>query len=882
VRSEHRKAVEKVDAQAEELAQFRSELGRLRNAGNTKTSETVRQLEDLRGRFKVLDQKYEAAKLEASGKAVVESKLITTITELDAAKLKITGYEKEALNLTQEIKECKTALLQSRSAGEHLKSQLKELQTQSETCNNDLRRQLSQAEGKVRYAEAGLDQMRSSAEKTISEEQEKHRKQREALQKRLDEAQTELQMKTVEADDTQAFVERTVKHQQEAWEKSYADLESKVSEHNSSLELTSKRLSDVQIERDTIQTQLTQLQVELQQQQQSNSHRWARETANLSIIEDLHRQHDAAQKEVASLQAIKNQHDRLVDEYEARESTSNAFLQELRKECDLAKAQIASLQAGERQRASDDHAREARESDLQRKIDDLRTERDAANAALRSSRAQEARESNLQRKVDDLQNERDTANAALRASRASNDDHRKNNDQSTGRHGHQLAPDNIVSPEVSQYLTPVKQRRKADRNTNTIVAETLRNEPQPTESRDMRTQTPVFTPAPTTLAGNLDQNISTRHYEQSSSSHRKDRLPSTSRILGHDEMLKSTVNTAVTNKGPDTRYSGSSMQADSTLDDAGFPKIAPRSSQASAIPLDFSGRPRVSEGRSFADDAPSAIPSQVSPSSGFQIYEDSQPIVSDGHLEDESVRANFTFRKPFPPSNSASKRVTRRASDESLEGRAAPSRGTQRQPEITGASVQSQSDKTPETSKYPFGSSPEFMNPPSTKVKKQYSGSSRLGSSGQAIVRPPSSPMPDPRLVARSGVAKRSALQDSQQAEEEPPTKRRGTLAATKAVRRRTTDEALPAARSSQSVKGLPRVEDMDAARNTSRSQPSHMRSSATSTRTTRNQSKASKGKSHNEIAVLAITNSFDRRCLQSPFPSGVVRSTMRVNSLKR
>jgi hypothetical protein len=844
IRSEHRKAVEKADAQVEELAQLHSELGRLRNAGNTKTSETVRQLEDLRGRHKVLEHKYQAAQLEASGKAVVESRLTAAIAELDAAKLKIARYGKEAVSLTQEIKECKTALLQSRNAGEHLKSQLEELQTQSDACNNNLRRQLSQAKGKARYAEAGLDQMRSSAEKTISDEQEKHRKQREALQKRLDEAQTELQMKTAEADDTQAFVERTVRHQQEAWEKSYADLESKVSEHKSSLELTSKRLSDVQTERDTIQTQLAQLQAELQQQQESNTHRWARETTNLGIIDDLRKQHDVAQ-EIANLQAIKNQHDRLVDEYEARENTSKDFLNELRKECDLARSQIATLQAGERQRASDDHARGARENELQRKVDDLQNECDAANAALMALRAREARESDLQRKVDNLQNERDTANTALKALRAASD-HRQNNDKAISKPALQLASDNIVPPKVSQYLAPVKQRRKADRNTNTIVTETLRNEPQPT-NRAMRAQTPVFTSAPTTLAGNSDQNISTRYYEKSSSSHQKDRLPSTSAFLGHDELLNSTINPAVAVEGSDTRFSGSSLQRNSTLDEAGFPKIAPRSSQVFAIPLDFSGHPRVSEGRPFADNAPSAIPSQVSQhSSGFQIYEDSQPLVSDGHFEDESVRANFTFRKPFPPSNSASKRITRRTSDKSLEARAAPSRDTQqRQPDNTSNTIPSQSDKTPETSKYPFGSSPEFMNPPSTKVKRQYSGSSRPGSSGQAIIRPPSSPMPDPRLVARSGAAKRGALQDSQQTEAEPPTKRRATPAATQTVRRRTTDEG-PSACSSQSVKDLPRVEDMNTGRNTGKSQSSHMRSSAVSTRTTRNQAKASKGTSHN------------------------------------
>jgi hypothetical protein len=824
VRSEHRKTLEKSDAQAEELSRLHSDLGRLRNTGNTKASETVRQLEDLRGRFKVLDHKYEAAQLEANAKAMVESKLATAIVELDAANSKLTGYEHEAANLAQEIKECKTALLQSRNAGEDLKSQLEALQSKTDACNNDLRRQLSQAEGKARYAEAGLDQMRSSAEKTISEEQEKHRKQREALQKRLDEAQTELQMKTSEADDTRAFVERTVRHQQEAWEKSYADLESKVSEHKLSLEVTSQTLIDVQTDRDTIQTQLTHLQAELLQQQQSDTHRQTREVTNQGIINDLRKQHDEAEKEIANLQAIKSQHDRLVDECEARENTSKEFINELRKECDLAKSQIATLQAGERQRASDDVARQAREDEQQRKMDDLRTERDAASAALRTLRAASY--------------------------------HRQNNDQAAGKPGRQLMTDSIVPPKVSQYSAPVKQRRKADRNTNTIVTETLRNEPQPTEFRAMRTQTPVF-------AGNSDQDISTRpslRYEKSSSSHQKDRLPSTSGFLDNDDMLDSTTNPAAGVKGSGTQFSGSSLHASSTLNEAGIPKTASHSSQAFETPLDFSGKPMIGKGRSFADDAPSAIPSQVSQSPGFQIYEDSQTLVSDGQFEDESVRQNFTFRKPFPPSNSASKRITRRTSDKSLEGCDVPSRSTQRQPVKTGNPILSQSNKTPEISNYPFGSSPEFMNPPSVKVKRQYSGPhSRPGSSGQPIARPPSSPMPDPRLVARSGTAKRGASLNSQQTEEQPPAKRRAVPAAARAGKSQPTDKSLPA-RSPQSVKDLPRVEDMNAGRNTGKFQSSHMRSSGVSTRTTRNQAKASKGESDYEICSgMVNTDSFHR-----------------------
>ena len=808
MRSEHRKAIEKADAQAEELSQLYAELGELRNTRNTKSSETARQLEDLRGRFKVLDRKHEAAQPEADGKAMAESKLTTAIADLNAAKLKITGYEQEAVNLTQEIKECNIALLQARNAGEGLRRQLEEMQTQNDACNNDLRRQLSQAEGKARYAEAGLDQMRSSAEKTISDEQEKHRKQQEALQRRLDEAQTEIQTKSAEADNTRAFVERTVRHQQEAWEKSYADLESKVSEHKSSLEFTSKKLSDVQNERDAIETQLTSLQVELQQHQQSDTNWQARETTNLDIIDRLRKQHDAAQKEIANLRAARNQHGQLVDEYEARENVSKGFIDELRKECDSAKSQIANLQASERQRASDDHARIARESDMQSKIEGLQTDRDATAAAL------------------------STLHAAS--------DHRQNSNQATFKPGHQLTTDCIVPLKVSEYSAPVKQRRKADRNTNTIVTETLRNEPQLTGSRTMRTQKPVTNET-------LEQNISTRpslHDETSSSGHRNERLPSTSAILENNEMLDSTINPAASVKGSDTRFFGSSVQASSTLNEAGFPQIASRSSQAFPMPLGFSGNLRVSECRSFAD-APPAIPSQAPHSPGFQIYEDSQTLVSDDHFEDESIRANFTFRKPFPASNSASKRITRRTSDKSLEGRDAMLLGTQRQPDNVGNSILSQPDKTPEISKYPFGSSPEFMNPPSNKVKRQYSGSSRPGSSGRAIARPPSSPMPDPRLVARSGVAnaKRGALPDSQQTQEEPPTKKRATPVATKNVRRHVTDED-PPARSSQSVKDLPRVEDMNAGRNTGKSQSSHMRSSGVTTRTTRNQAKASKGKS--------------------------------------
>jgi hypothetical protein len=399
--------------------------------------------------------------------------------------------------------------------------------------------------------------------------------------------------------------------------------------------------------------------------------------------------------------------------------------------------------------------------------------------------------------------------------------------------------DSIVPPKVSQYSAPVKQRRKADRNTNTIVTETLRNEPQPTDFRAMRSQTPVFT-------GNSDQDISTRpslRYEKSSSSHQKDGLPSDSDFLDNDDMLDSSTNPAAGVKGSGTRFSGSSLHASSTLNEAGFPKTASHSSQAFATPLDFSGKPMIGEGRSFADDAPSAVPSQVSQSPGFQIYEDSQTLVSDGQFEDESVRENFTFRKPFPPSNSASKRITRKTSDKSLEsGRDVPSRSTQRQSDHAGNPILSQSNKTPEISKYPFGSSPEFMNPPSVKVKRQYLGPhSRPGSSGQSIARPPSSPMPDPGLVARSGTAKRGASLNSQQTEEQPPAKRRAVPAAARAGKSQPTDESLPA-RSSQSVKDLPRVEDMNAGRNASKSQSSHMRSSGVSTRTTRNQAKASKG----------------------------------------
>lgn len=771
----------------------------------------MRQLEDLRGRFDILGRKYEAAQLEADGKAILESKLATAITELNTANLKITAYEKKAVNLSQEIKESKAALLQARASEEQLRSQLEEIQRKSDACTDDLHRQLSQMEGKVRYAEAGLDQMRSSAERTIAEEQEKHRKQREALQKRLDEAQTELQMKSTETDETNAFVERTVKYQQEAWEKSYADLESEVSAHKLSLELASKRLSDVQTEHDSTQTQLAHLEAELQQKQDIDSRRQTREATNQSIIEGLRTQHDTAQKKITSLQDTKNQHDRLDEERETREKASKQLINELREERDSAQFLIGVLQDNEMQRASDEIAREAREKDFQSKMSGLR-------------------------------NECDEATASLRALRAAND-RQQNQDQATVKPGHEPMTENIMPPRISESQAPLKQRRKVDRNNNTIVTENVRNAPQPIDFRGMRTQTQVSTPTLPTLTGEVGHRTATRpslRNEKASDDHQQDRLPSSSGSLENDEMLDSTITPAVVVKAPAARTFGSTLQTNSTQDEAGLPKTASRASQTFSIPLDFSGNPRVGRDRSPANNAPSTIPLQGVQSPNFQIYEDSQILVSDSHFEVESVGENFTFRKPFPRSNSASKRVTRMTSDKSIEVRDVLSRSTQRAPDNTGYSTFSQSNNTPEKSNYPFGSSPEFMNTPSFKVKRQYSGPNRPGSAGQSSARPPSSPMADPRLTARSGAAKRGSLQDSQQTED-PPAKKRAVPAATKAAKKQQTNESL-SARSSQSVKDLPRVEDMNAGRSTGKSQSSHMRSSATSTRTTRNQAKASKG----------------------------------------
>ena len=817
------------------MLQLRSELGELRNAGSTKACETVRQLEDLRGRFKVLDQKYEATQLEANGKAIVESRLTTAIAELDSGKLKMNEYEKEAVSLTQEIKECKTALLQSRATGERFQSQLEELQSKTDAHHNDLSRQLLQAEAKAKCAESGLDQMRFSAEKTISEEQEKHRKQREALQKRLDESQTELQMSNTEAEDTRAFVETTVRHQQEAWQKLHADLEFKVSEHKLSLELKNNDLNDLQIERDALQTQLTQLQARLQMQQESGAHRQTREAVNQGVIENFRHQYDAAQEDIASLQAVGNKHDRLEAEYGAREQISKDSTNKLQKEQDAAKALIETLQAAERQRKSADVARDARENALQKEMDDLQNERDAASAVLRVLRAVS--------------------------------DHRQNSEQATTMSRNQPASDTIVPPEVSEHSVPVKQRRKADRNTNTIVAENLRSEPQPTESRNMSPPASVFALSSTMLAENLGQDISMRpdyHHESALNRSQKGTPPPNLESLEKDEVLDSTPTRDVRIKAADTRSFGSSMQTDSTLNEAGFPKIKSHSSQAIDMSLDFSGKPLVSDGRSLANGAPSATPSQLLHSPGFQIYEGSQILVSDRQPEEESVRDNFTFRKPFPLSNSASKRTARTTSNKSVESNKsreshpAPSCDTLRQPDKTSNSVFSQAHRTQETSNYAFGSSPEFMNPASTKVKRRYSGLNRPGGSSQQI-RPPSSPMPDPRLVARSGAAKRGALQDSQQTDD-PPAKRRSVPANTKADKHRSADESLMA-RSSQSVKDLPRVEDMNAGRSTTKCQSSHMRSSGTSTRMTRNQAKATKGNPTNKCieASPALTYVFER-----------------------
>lgn len=838
--NERSKALQKVEEQTAELERLHFELTKVRGNKAAAASGLSQQLEDITGRFHTLEDQYKTAQRELGEKRSLASRLNLTLAEHEAAKSKITQYNKDVSRLTQEVETCKAAVLKARAAEEHATTHIEEVRSNERSSVEELRRKLSQAEEKSRYAEAGLAQMKSSAEKTISEEQEKHRKQREALQQRLTQAQDELQLKADEAVDTRAFVERTVDQQQAVWQKSYAEVEAKAAECKAVLDEKCQLLDEFQAGRDATQAQLANLQAEVAQFQKSEAERQSREAVSQKIIDDLRKQHDAAHAELASLQGSEQLRFQMEGEHARREKAAQTALEELRKERDEAKDAISSLQAYEEQHKQRQAEHDARDAQIQKEMDALRSERDAAHNALRVLQAESDKE-------------RDAAQKALGALQVENNE--QNRRQADRMHGSQQLLERpsghpIVPPKIADLPAPAKQRKKADRTTNTIVrAPTVHeyNNVHQAKKDVLPSQGKTASFAQLIKPSDRDHQGMSRPVSHRTQGASGSFASQPRKLLGSDDDMLDTMSSQHHSQVIPETQSQSSLRA--------IPDVESSMQRGRAAPLqtfgaslDFSGNPRITNNSSFADATAVPMPSQASQNSEFKIYEDPHTSFNDEEIEDESVRANFTFRKPFPMPNSGSKRLSRTTSDRSLEDRASLSRRARNTPEIIAGTHSLQRKHTPETPKYGFGSSPEFMNPPSVKVKRRYSGPSNGGTPVPANTHRSSTPMPDPRLAAKAGLTKRKLAQDHQQTNElnQPPAKRQATPTVSKVVTKR--DDESFVSRSSQSVNDLPRIDGMKQGRNTGNASSSRMRISGGTTRTTRAQGKNNKGKKKSDL----------------------------------
>jgi hypothetical protein len=798
-----------LQTQRENVNKLQSELQQLRSSAKAATGKShVHQLEEMKGRFRALEEKYNAAQAEIGEKRSLESNLATAQAERETAVAKLSTFNTQITAMKQEIEHSRTALSQTRAAEAQAKTQVVELRDQSKSSIDDLCRKLSQAEERSKYAESGLAQMKASAEKTISEEQEKHRRQREALQQRLDEAQSELQAKSEEADETRAFVERTVTHQQTVWQRSHAELESKASDYKAKLEEKTRLLESAGNEQDTLREEMGRLQAEVEGHLRAETEHLSREDISKAAIDDIRSELETARNEVSSLQAVQQRYLREKDERSYREIKAKTAVDDLRKDHDAAKALIASLQASEKQNKHDEAERNDRANKKEKEVHDARTERDTVHAALEE----------LQARFNEQQ--------ALRANEI--------------EHGRWVAPqaeqeeqfltDTMVPPPPKpQQLVATKQRKRADRNTNTIVSSEVGRVSavaRSTRSNVLSERAQVVIPA---------QNVMSLMTSQP------------------DEMLD--VASSQPGRRPESQFVSSMQEYQASNKSAMRGHTKP--TQAFTASLNFSGEPLVASRDVAALRAPTLDPSHSPPGPNFKIYEDLEDSVNDGPDRESAVRANFTFRKPFPLPNSGSKRLSRTKSDRSFEGHSASSHGARRTPENAGGIVSSRARNTPEVSKYGFGSSPEFMNPPSSMTKRRYSGNApgTPGNQEPSAPRRSMTPLPNPRVAKRAGGNKRVATRDGQQNSNlEPSTKKRNVAETfTRSATERSSDGSF-LGRSSQSVSDLPRAEDLNAGRATSQMPSSHMRTSAGTSRVTRNR-KGTKGENRRRTNVRSNTD---------------------------
>lgn len=612
------------------------------------------------------------------------------LAEGEAAKARIPAYDNKIAELTQSIEQCNADLLHARSMREQAQEEAEEERRQRQSDIDNLRRKLSQVEEEARAAEAGIAQTKIDAEQTISFEGERHRKEQEMLQHRLDQAQSELQMRSEEADDARAFMERNVAQQQELWHTSNAELEAKASRYQIMLEEERQGLQRVRNSQDDLRAAVSKLEAEVKKHRQQEVDYNVRENASQVIIADLRAQFDASKSKIAELQAVQQRYLREKDERSSREAKTKSTLDDLRKELAAVKAEKSHPRVSQEQNENGQaHVRNNGSGMTQDKHND----RGAAQSASDGLQAIHIEPSQLH--TEGLQDGRELSLPSKQQRRLA-----------------------VVVPHMESQPSQVpKQRKKADRNTNTIVTSGVRS-------------------------GHVPVNAA--------------------HVLDHQHV---------------------------------------------------------------AQDA------------DFRIYEDSHDSPNHGLGQESTVNANQRhFRKPVPLPNSGSKRLTRTTSDKSLEGRSTGSRGTRRTPENTFGQFPSQAYKTPEASRYPLGSSPEFMNP-NTKTKRRYSGNSNGTPRNveSPVIHHPEAPLFDPRIIARPSVNSRMPFKRGQQDDMlDPPTKKQSRVSAMQQTSDRMTDDTF-LGRSSQSVNSLPRIGDLNVGR-ISQLSSSNMRSSAEPRRITRSQ----------------------------------------------
>lgn len=381
--------------------------------------------------------------------------------------------------------------------------------------------------------------------------------------------------------------------------------------------------------------------------------------------------------------------------------------------------------------------------------------------------------------------------------------------------------DRTTPTEQTRQTMPARPRKRADRNTNTIIetrpvlapeilrltsraGENSQIHPGSPELEVKDSQVQVVVPKVTSKEAMLMPAPPAKLVQKSSDS---------------DEML----DTVTQHNAPARAHP---LAPETQFEDTPTTSAAFKSSVSSSSAHRLTSLPSQSYGPSsyFAqrqtersDSLPQRKPQQQSqpPSPGFQIYEDPHSSYSKDGLQ--GLRDNeFVFRKAIPKPNSASKRVARSTSDNTATSQQSyRPRAKYQTPELTepmaGFAARPQPQDHLQYVSQPLGSSgstPPFMQQPSSKKTQQYHGSSG-GKAKRRSSQRSTTPLPDPRLTARAAGQKRAAERNDQQLQQ--PMQKRRMIQPTAALTA-TAGHVFnggKTSRASQSVNELPRISDV-------------------------------------------------------------------------